>query len=289
LRESTSLAILLLFALASSPAQAGEWCGTRANDLKGILSQGIPDRWYCSGRTAAFYVACRGHDECYWTLGAKKEDCDDDFKKRLHKECEESFPGGVWFPCQGYCKSAANGYAEAVHKTGGDSYKAGQSEAAAVLEELKRRCISDSEVIRKKIAEYCSTNTNSDGVCNISRVAQLINREFSSPSYKPPCDLNTNECLDGQCVPKCDATKCEEHKRETVELLGGQKYEYVVCASSCGPDEDCLSGRCQMKCNPNKCEEEWIDYNPWTGVRERFCSSICGEGELCVGHVQEEM
>lgn len=91
-------------------------CGTGWNE------PWVRDSW----GNADFTSACHAHDRCYDTCGRAKDDCDNAFRGELHSACERAY-SSVWHAVQRRaCKEMANTYHSAVHRNGGDAYRAAQ-------------------------------------------------------------------------------------------------------------------------------------------------------------------
>lgn len=76
---------------------------------------------------ADFSNACQIHDECYSTCGESKGGCDRQFEAAMEAECRASYPGGgLAYIKRNACIGAANTYAVAVERFGGDAYRAAQ-------------------------------------------------------------------------------------------------------------------------------------------------------------------
>jgi hypothetical protein len=82
----------------------------------------VRDRW----GDADFTDACRAHDRCYETCGRNKDDCDHAFHVDLRAECRNAYGGGLEAPLRRICLELANTYHSAVHRNGGDAYRAAQ-------------------------------------------------------------------------------------------------------------------------------------------------------------------
>ena len=117
------------FAFVARPAHArvssaGEFvpsgaCGTGWNE------RWVPDRF----GAADFTSACRAHDACYETCGSSKSGCDSRFRGDLQSACRRAYSSWWHAPQRGRCSVAAEGYALAVRRMGGDAYRAAQRAA----------------------------------------------------------------------------------------------------------------------------------------------------------------
>ena len=63
-----------------------------------------------------FSSACRGHDVCYFTIGANKSTCDTQFHNDLKEICRQEFTSSI--PLRGQCNLNANLYYNAVSGSG---------------------------------------------------------------------------------------------------------------------------------------------------------------------------
>jgi hypothetical protein len=63
-----------------------------------------------------FSSACRGHDICYFTIGADKAQCDTAFRSDLGEICRQAFESNI--PLQGQCNLNADLYYNAVSGSG---------------------------------------------------------------------------------------------------------------------------------------------------------------------------
>jgi hypothetical protein len=82
----------------------------------------VRDRW---GR-ADFTGACRQHDRCYETCGRSREACDRAFHGDLRAACRRGYSSWLQRPLLRTCLELANTYHSAVHRNGGDAYRAAQ-------------------------------------------------------------------------------------------------------------------------------------------------------------------
>ena len=96
----------------------------------GACGNGRNERWVRdSWGNADFTGACRNHDRCYETCRSSKDDCDAEFKSEMREACRRSY-SSPWHAVQREaCLQTANGYHSAVHRMGGDSYRAAQRES----------------------------------------------------------------------------------------------------------------------------------------------------------------
>ena len=94
-------------------------CGTGWNE------RWVPDRF----GAADFTSACRAHDACYETCGSSKSGCDARFRGDLQSACRRAYSSWWHAPQRGRCSVAAEGYALAVRRMGGDAYRAAQRAA----------------------------------------------------------------------------------------------------------------------------------------------------------------
>jgi hypothetical protein len=78
---------------------------------------------------ADFTGACNRHDACYDTLGASKEQCDNQFYNNMVSACSSTYQNGsAKFKI---CKKVAGGYVKAVKSNKGKAaYQAAQEAAA---------------------------------------------------------------------------------------------------------------------------------------------------------------
>lgn len=91
-------------------------CGTGWNE------PWVRDSW----GNADFTSSCQAHDRCYDSCGRTKDDCDHAFLSDLHSACNSAY-SSVWHAVQRRaCKEMANTYHSAVHRNGGDAYRAAQ-------------------------------------------------------------------------------------------------------------------------------------------------------------------
>lgn len=78
---------------------------------------------------ADFTDACRIHDNCYDTCGKLKDHCDSAFHDGLLEACKSGYPS-LWHTVQRTtCFGIADTYRDAVHRMGGDAYRAAQRES----------------------------------------------------------------------------------------------------------------------------------------------------------------
>lgn len=94
----------------------------------GVCGSGWNEPWIRDSYGGAdFTAACRNHDACYDACGRSKDDCDSTFLRELHSECNSTY-SSPWHAVQlRLCKETANTYHSAVHRMGGDAYRAAQS------------------------------------------------------------------------------------------------------------------------------------------------------------------
>ncbi len=113
----------------------GKHCGAEGS----WKSKFIPDEFKVpgSGASAKFYRACDKHDDCYDTLGASKDDCDNGLHANLRKECKIAYKGlnKVFLPA---CYTAAFTFYEAVHLSpdSKEAYKKAQDAARSRGEQI---------------------------------------------------------------------------------------------------------------------------------------------------------
>ncbi len=111
---------------------------------------GHPWGWGCGDRTLDFLVpdgflnvsflaACRKHDQCYGTLGAKKAQCDRNLRSAMMSACANSSQS------KELCRQLPELYYTAVTAGGHDSYIRGQQKA----EEQAARCSEGSAMAVK--------------------------------------------------------------------------------------------------------------------------------------------
>lgn len=120
---------LLAISLNADEEAFGLHCGTRGN-LWGTIASDllIPDYFppenellrallidsplinlgICEDAFTPAYLgqSCMMHDQCYQTLGATKDGCDEDLKGGWLESCDESYPGFLGFFCRSACKLA---------------------------------------------------------------------------------------------------------------------------------------------------------------------------------------
>jgi len=97
---------------------SGLYCGSPGSVYGG--DDVIPDKPFGFD----FSNACKNHDACYETCGARKAYCDRQFHKEMRTACDNS---GVANPA--FCKLLAYIYYKAVDKLGSDAYQEGQKKA----------------------------------------------------------------------------------------------------------------------------------------------------------------
>ena len=78
---------------------------------------------------ADFTDACRNHDRCYETCGRSKDDCDSTFHGELRDVCRSAYPSPWHVVHRNACLSIADAYHSAVHRMGGDAYRAAQRDS----------------------------------------------------------------------------------------------------------------------------------------------------------------
>jgi len=105
--------------------------GTRlrsAIEPSGTCGSGWSEPWVRdSYGNANFTEPCRQHDQCYDTCGVSKDDCDSAFHGGLRDACRRAY-SSPWHAVQRRaCLEIANTYHSAVHRMGGDAYRAAQS------------------------------------------------------------------------------------------------------------------------------------------------------------------
>ena len=57
-----------------------------------------------------FTPSCNAHDQCYFTLGKSKNQCDLDFQKDMRAQCEADYPGIIGYDNYIACSNAADAY-----------------------------------------------------------------------------------------------------------------------------------------------------------------------------------
>ncbi len=152
-------------ALASSP----NWC-TKSPDK---ISVGNLSKKYI----VDFSSVCRGHDICYWTIGAHKAHCDNIFFSDLQTICrqQEFFFDELIKECDSRAKlyyNAVSGSGKIgvlTSKMADDSFSAAQREANIVANQLRRRFPAlDIEQYRQEIALQLATRQASGESVNKS-------------------------------------------------------------------------------------------------------------------------
>lgn len=115
--KAQTLFVTLGLVFASASAFGWNTCG-EAGSWKRRL---VPDQF---GK-ARFSPACNNHDRCYEKCGKKKDNCDQDFHSDLDDACKKAYPSYL----RGPCYTASDTYHSAVHRMGGDAYRAAQKKS----------------------------------------------------------------------------------------------------------------------------------------------------------------
>ncbi len=76
-----------------------------------------------------FNPACQEHDACYDTFGESKQDCDNQFRKRMLGICARDHKTIVQKPLQIQCNNRANAFYQGVVKGGQEAYNTSQAKA----------------------------------------------------------------------------------------------------------------------------------------------------------------
>lgn len=129
MKKIVFLVLLFVFSAQAKVSIKGLHCGTRgtflgtlASDIaipdyfppekflaRVFLSPFFPDMSVCEQEYDSVYLgqSCQAHDECYQTLGADKDACDDDLLVRWHETCAERYQGydETSSHCQNACES----------------------------------------------------------------------------------------------------------------------------------------------------------------------------------------
>ncbi len=154
---------VLLFAQIPSVYAGGD-CGAEGD----WRSSMIPDRWpppkvkqhlrlpIGQIKTVRVYKACRGHDRCYETPGAKRQSCDAKFLEDINSECEKVYPSMLELPLREACLLAAKGYYRAVSDHGADAFREAQGidvQKTEIEPTFKSILIEVAESILMEVAE----------------------------------------------------------------------------------------------------------------------------------------
>ena len=187
-------------------AEPVKWCGTNGNTIAGYLSQYVPEYFppsadysilginldpdlalSCSVSTAPLWNACRGHDQCYFTLGIDVSECDDAFLSDLYYACDATYDvqTSLGLACNQACRDVAKVYYEGMLPFSSNAFKNGQAEATEVkklLEEMlgASSLRDDWDFFKERIALYCATYRDADNVCQMQLVSRQIALEFKS-------------------------------------------------------------------------------------------------------------
>lgn len=106
---------------------------------------GIRDSW----GNASFAPACRAHDKCYETCMKDKRDCDNAFKSTMRQACKDAYPWWGHAHLKEACLKIADGYHSAVHRNGGDAYRAAQKECVIekvqIVNDHYKKCLNLQE------------------------------------------------------------------------------------------------------------------------------------------------
>ncbi len=96
-------------------------------DPQGTCGSGWNEPWIRDRYgNADFTEPCRTHDRCYDTCGRTKDDCDSEFHAGMRERCRRAYPSQWHVIQRRACLETANTYYSAVHRMGGDAYRAAQ-------------------------------------------------------------------------------------------------------------------------------------------------------------------
>jgi hypothetical protein len=79
-----------------------------------------------------FGEACRAHDGCYGSAGAKKSQCDQSFLSVLNETCDATLTGKAWTYGRQNCHNTASEFHHQVSTKGCGAFMEGQTNAGVV-------------------------------------------------------------------------------------------------------------------------------------------------------------
>ncbi|MCB2191956.1 MAG: phospholipase [Deltaproteobacteria bacterium] len=130
---------LVMSPSAFYPAMAGQHCGAQGDWRSNLVPdywppKGVKTSWIPGGNTirqVPVYKACVRHDECYDRLGATQAQCDRRFLVDMRDQCKRVYKDVLQMAHLEACKTAAQGYYQAVAKYGGPAFAQAQAKQRA--------------------------------------------------------------------------------------------------------------------------------------------------------------